>query len=235
MYNPLISVIIPTHDRPETLRKAIISVINQTYKNIEILVMTNNTTSETIDVIKNFNDIRIKIFDVKVIPNKNIIARARNEAFINCNGEYITFLDDDDLWCHDKLQIQLDFMETYLNFDMCYSNSYIINEKDKITGLLCNPKNLIEGDVFEELLKYNFIPILTVMLRNDTVMKTGLFSENINLINGEDYQYWLRVAVKGYIGAISKPLTMYRLHGNNLSKKYSGALARQNALKSLII
>src|SRR3989442_437688 len=100
-----VSVIIPTYNRAEFLGLALTSVLNQTFQDFEILIIDDNSQDSTQEVVTNFGDERIKYIRHDV--NKRVAA-ARNTGVANSNGEYIAFLDDDDEWFPDKLQIQLD-------------------------------------------------------------------------------------------------------------------------------
>lgn len=228
---PAVSVIIPTYNRANYLKKSIQSVISQTIKDIEIIIINNYSTDNTLDVISSFNDQRIKIINFK---NSGVIARSRNQGMMQSSGKYIAFLDDDDMWCEDKLELQIKYLESHPEFSAVYSNAIIIDEKDNRKGFLINHGLAKEGQVFQNLLGGNFITILTVLMRRELLESIGLFNEEPSLIAVEDYEYWMRIAFKFEFGYIGKPLALYRIHSTSMSKRNSVALLRQKVLRMFL-
>lgn len=228
---PIVSVIIPTYNRANYLEKSIQSVLSQTIKDIEIIVINNYSTDNTLEIIDSFNDKRIKIINFK---NDGVIARSRNQGLIKSSGKYISFLDDDDLWCPDKLELQIKYLEIHHEFSLVYSNAIIIDEKGNRKGSLLNQEKAKQGWIFPDLLGGNFITILTVLMRRELFDSIGLFNEEPSLIAVEDYEYWMRIAFKFEFGYIDKPLALYRIHTASMSKKNSVALLRQKVLRMLL-
>lgn len=229
--HPAVSVIIPTYNRANYLKKSIQSVISQTIKDIEIIIINNYSTDNTLEVISSFYDQRIKIINFK---NGGVIARSRNQGMVQSTGKYIAFLDDDDIWCQDKLELQIEYLESHPEFGAVYSNAIIIDEKDNRKGFLLDRGRAKEGNVFQNLLGGNFITILTVLIRREIVDSIGLFNEDSSLIAVEDYEYWMRIALKFEFGYIGKPLALYRIHSTSMSKRNSVALLRQKVLRMFL-
>ncbi len=229
---PVVSVIIPTYNRANYLKDSIRSVISQTVKDIEIIVINNYSTDNTLEIVRSFNDNRIKTINFK---NSGVIARSRNQGIIQSSGKYIAFLDDDDQWCEDKLELQIKYLESHPEFSVVYSNAIIIDEKGNRKGLLINHGQAKEGRIFQDLLGANFVTILTVLMRRQIPDSIGLFNEEPSMIAVEDYEYWTRAALKYGFGYIDKPLAMYRVHSASLSKAKSTALLRQKVLRNLLI
>lgn len=228
---PAVSVIIPTYNRANYIKKSIQSAISQTIKDIEIIIINNYSTDNTLEVISSFNDQRIKIINFK---NDGVIARARNQGMVQSTGKYIAFLDDDDIWCPDKLELQIKYLEAHPEFGAVYSNAIIIDEKDNRKGFLLDRGLTEEGHVFQNLLGGNFITILTVLMRRELLESIGLFNEEPSLIAVEDYEYWMRIALKFEFGYIGKPLALYRIHSTSMSKRNSVALLRQKVLRMFL-
>ncbi|MCZ7384118.1 MAG: glycosyltransferase [Candidatus Methanoperedens sp.] len=228
---PTVSVIIPTYNRANYLKKSLQSAISQTVRDIEIIIINNYSTDNTLEVISSFNDQRIKIINFK---NGGVIAKSRNQGMIQSTGRYIAFLDDDDLWCPDKLELQIDYLESHPEFGAVYSNAIIIDEKDNRKGFLINRGQAKEGQVFQYLLGGNFITILTVLMRRELLESVGLFNEEPSLIAVEDYEYWMRTSFKFGFGYIGKPLALYRIHSTSVSKRNSVALLRQKVLRMML-
>ncbi len=228
---PAVSVIIPTYNRASLLRKSIQSVLSQTIKDIEIIVINNFSVDKTIDVLNSFDDHRIKVIN---FSNGGIIARSRNRGMLQSTGRYIAFLDDDDLWYPDKLALELKYMESHPEFGVVYSNARIIDENDNMNGFLIETGRAKEGEVFQYLLRGNFIAILTVLIRREIIDDAGLFDEDPSIIAAEDYEYWMRIASKTMFGYIDRPLALYRVHTMSMSRRSSVALLRQKVLRKLL-
>lgn len=215
--NYLVSIIIPTYNRCKELNKAITSVINQTYYNWEIIIIDNYSTDESSEMVKLFNDKRILFLQLKNYGN---IAISRNYGINQSNGEIIAFLDSDDYWYANKLEIALASFE--LNFDYFFSpmkiqhlNNNNIILKSKSYGMNIKISNLL----FKHLLiNGNFISTSSVMIRKKALFKYGLFNTDIDLITGEDYELWLRVSQhnNNYF-YYQKPLGYLTASNNNTS------------------
>ena len=113
MKNPLVSIIIPNYNKEEFLSICIQSVLNQTYKNFEIIIIDNFSSDRSLDVIKKFIDPRINLFQFQ---NNGIIAASRNFGIKKSNGKYLAFLDSDDYWMKDKLSKSVKVLEKGADF-----------------------------------------------------------------------------------------------------------------------
>jgi glycosyltransferase involved in cell wall biosynthesis len=211
---PIVSVIVPTYNRGNYLKKAISSVLSQTFKDFEIIVINNYSTDNTLEVINQFKDSRIKVINFK---NEGIIAKSRNQGICQSTGKYIAFLDDDDLWISDKLQVQVKYLEENPICGMVYSNVFKIDENDGKHGLLLIPKQLKNGRIFSYLVHENIIPILSVLMKREVVQQIGLFNEDVAIKAAEDYEYWLRISLHFDICYIDKVLASYRTHSECVS------------------
>ena len=228
---PVVSVIIRTYNRAVLLQKAILSVLNQTFQDFEIIVVNNYSTDNTIELVKSFNDERIRIINIR---NKGIIAKSRNVGLKKSHGDYIAFLDDDDLWCPEKLEIQVEYLRKHLEYYLVYSNAWYIDENDVRDGLIYNPQSFKEGEVFEEFVRYCGISQLTVLMKREVFETVGFFNEDPAINPADDFEYWLRVALHYKIGFVKEPLAMYRVHSEAMSHEINYAKLEQNALSSVI-
>jgi glycosyltransferase involved in cell wall biosynthesis len=228
---PLVSVIIPTYNRVDYLKLALKSVLEQAYKNIEVIVTDDGSTDDTAKVVADFNDPRIKYFYQK---NTSLPAATRNLGLREASGEYIAFLDDDDLWCPEKLEIQVEYLRKHLEYYLVYSNAWFIDENGVRDGLLEKLESFKGGKIFEELVRYNCIPQLTVLMKREVFEKIGFFNEDPTLRAIEDYEYWLRVALQYKIGFVKEPLAMYRVHSGGATHEINHAKQILKALSSVI-
>jgi glycosyltransferase involved in cell wall biosynthesis len=211
---PKVSVVIPTYNRTEFLSSAILSVLNQTYQDFEIIIVDDGSTDNTIDVITALNSKKIKY--IRHEYNKGE-AGTRNTGILNSNGQYIAFLDDDDEWLPEKLELQVNKIENSLQqIGLIY------------TGLLCchyienklfyqwQYIPLHKGNTYHTLMKKNFIYTpSSVLIRRRCLEQIGLF--NSEIAYGLDYDYWIRISKHFDFEYLTEPLVRYRLHENGLS------------------
>ncbi len=217
---PLISIIIPTYNHAKFLGKALKSVINQTYKNWEVIIIDNESKDETFEVINNFKNEKIKYFK---IFNNGVIAKSRNLGIKEAKGEWIAFLDSDDWWLEDKLETCVNNMSK--NVDFIY-HAYEYNHNPRFFG----KKKIIKGrhltkPILNDLLittikKGSPICNSSVVVRKEILNKIGGLNEDKILVGSDDYNTWLRIAnISDQFLYINKVLCCYLVHGNNTSNK----------------
>lgn len=214
MSNPLVSVIMPAYNAEKYITDSINSVIAQTYKEWELIVVDDGSTDNTAAVVKKISeqDRRVKY----VYQQNGRQGKARNNGIRNSTGEYIAFLDADDLWVPDKARIQVELLQSK-KMDLVFADSYIFEDKPDTT----NKMNIIPGSFqgekdFSHFLSYNRIPILTVMTTRKSVEQVEGFSEEKEIQNAEDLNLWLKLLLAGNIFlGIETPLTYYRIHNSS--------------------
>jgi len=206
---PLVSVIIPTYNKSQYLREAIKSVLNQTYKNIEVIVVDDGSTDNTKEIVESFNDSRI----IYIFQENKGPAIARNTGIKKAQGEYIAFLDSDDLWLKEKLEKQVDFMEKNSEIGLLGTGCYEVTDKGKIIGKKIFPiKNKI---LQKDLIKYNSFIQSSVMIRKEVFDKVGLYDKSFR--ESEDYELWLRIAGNYKVRNLAEALTIKRYYREGLS------------------
>jgi glycosyltransferase involved in cell wall biosynthesis len=206
---PLISAIIPVFNRPELVKRAIDSVINQSFKHFEIIVIDDGSTDETSIVLKGYGD------KIKVITTENKgVSAARNTAVKNTTGKYIAFLDSDDEWKKDKLQKQ---------YYHLIENNYKVTQTEEIwikDGKFKNKtKKHIKpfDDIFIPSLDICMVSPSAVMMEKALFEAYGGFDETLAVC--EDYDLWLRMSLNEKFGLLDEPLTIkYGGHHDQLSK-----------------
>ncbi|RYL89862.1 glycosyltransferase [Sporolactobacillus sp. THM7-4] len=223
-----ISVIIPTYNRGEFTEKAIKSVMAQTYKDYEIIVVDDGSTDDTKERIKAFGDQVRYIYQENKGPSA-----ARNTAIQNAKGKYIAFCDSDDRFLPTKLEEQMKFIKNNPECRFLYTWYYNVNEQGEITKLrkplTCQSKEHLQYCLFSR--KFT-IRTSTLLVHKSCFDKAGLFHEKY--LYSQDWDMWLRLAAyyRGY--CLEKPLSEYWLHGDNrssLSVKVYHPEIRENALK----
>jgi len=207
-----VSVIVLTYNRAHMITEAIDSVLNQTFKDFELIIVDNYSSDNTESVVKSYVDKRIRYFKNQ---NNGLIGINRNYGIKKSQGEYVAFLDDDDLWLPEKLKRQVELLDSNREVGLIYSDSYVINGNgDFRENTLFYGRKTIRGDAFSELLQFNFIPMLTVIVRRAVLDKVGGFSLRYKI--SQDYDLWLRIAECYPIDFIKQPLAKYRAHGENI-------------------
>jgi len=211
-----VSVIMTTYNRADFICLAIDSILSQTYKNLEIIIVDDGSTDETavkIDKYRNINSTRVHIINQ---PNRGI-AFARNRGISEACGDYIAFLDSDDLFLTNKLSKSINFLEHHPEYSMVYSDMEVIDERGCfIEGWLERKKEYSDGYIYKNLLKECFFVPSAVVARKKVFEDVGGFSEDI--LGVEDIDLWLRIARNHKIGLLPEPLVQWRCHCGNLSK-----------------
>ena len=209
---PLVSVLMNCFNGEKYLREAIDSVINQTYQNWEIVFWDNASTDNSASIAKSYDE-RIKYH---LASETTPLGKARNFGLKYCKGKYIAFLDTDDIWLPDKLQLQVQLMESNDKYALCYGSSITSDEHgNKIRDR--RVKNT-SGFIFGELLKQYEINMQSVMLRTEILKSSGLhFDESLQYC--PDYQLFMEIASRYSIGVIADNLVKYRISSNSLSSK----------------
>lgn len=216
---PLISIIIPIFNGEKYIFETIQSVLNQTYTNWEMIIVDNKSTDDSIKVIKTICDNRIKIIHLEY--NSGGPARPRNIGLDNAKGEYIAFLDADDVWLPNKLEEQFIFMsKNNLNFSSTSAN-YIDEKSNSIAKMNKFKNHLRKFRTYnlENLLKYKFIYTSSVVIKKDILEQK--FNEEKNCISVEDYYLWLQVLnnPNTKYGFLHKELLLYRIVSNSVSDR----------------
>ncbi len=218
---PFISIVIPTFNRAEYISKALNSVIDQTFKDWELIIVDNNSTDHTDKIINQYTDPRIRYLKIK---NDGVIAKSRNLGIEVSKGEWIAFLDSDDWWTKDKLEVC--FNNIHNNVDFIYHKVEVIDANQKFYYL----KNKFKGrklnrpilnDLLVGAIKHgNAIGSSSVIVRKSLLDKIGGISENKNLVASEDYNTWLRIAqITDQFKYLEKRLGYYLIHDGSTQKR----------------
>ncbi len=213
---PRVSVIMNCFNCSKYLRDAIDSVYAQTFKDWEIIFWDNASTDNSSNVAKSY-DAKLRYFySDKTTP----LGNARNLAIQQARGEYIAFLDCDDIWLPEKLKSQIDLLDNKPEVMLVFSNNYIVDQNGNTVKNSFDNQKPERGDAFIELLlSRNFIPLLTVIIRKKVLNETVLFNSNYK--SAEEYDLFLKIANLHPIDYIDLPLAKYRLHENNFSRNLS--------------
>jgi len=217
---PLVSVIVPTYNRPEMLAEALQSILNQTFRDFEIIVI--NDAGVNVDpLIKHFSSHGTFRYINK--ETNQGIAAARNSGIRIARGKYIAYLDDDDIYYPDHLQTLVDFLEGSL-FQVAYTDSYrAVQEKTGNTQTTVRRDTLYGNDFdADQLLVKNYIPLLCVMYERKCMELVGLFDES--LVHHEDWDLWIRLSQHYPFGHIQKKTAEFTRRNTDASSLTTGTL-----------
>lgn len=211
MNSPLVSIIMNCHNGEKYLHESLNSIINQSYKNWELIFFDNLSTDKSKKILEKFYDSRIKYFKSKKFVN---LYEARNLAVEKCSGDFISFLDTDDTWIKNKIEQQIRFYNRDKSCNLIFSNCYIYDE-EKNTEKLYIQKKIPNGKITQELLNNYKIGLLTILVKRD-LFKNNYFNPNYNIIG--DFDFVLKLSLSTKFACIDEPLARYRRHSKNLSK-----------------
>ena len=218
--NIFFSIIIPNFNQASYLKKALSGVIKQTYKNYEIIIIDNNSTDNSRDVINSFSDKRIKSF---YIDNMGIISKSRNLGLKKATGEWICFLDADDYWFKNKLEEIKTAINKSNNIEViCNGEIYLYKNLKKFTKKIYKKKNKKLSMFSSLLLNGNQLSTSATSVKKSFIKKNNIFfSEDKKIYTSEDYDFWLKLAFnKARFKFIDKYLGIYLIHKNSSSNTF---------------
>lgn len=206
---PLVSVIINCYNGEKYLAQAIDSVFAQTYRNWEIVFWDNQSTDNSAPIVRSYSDPRLKYF---YAPTHTKLSEARNCAIAKARGEFLAFLDVDDMWLPEKLARQIPLFADPQVGLVC-ANYWIENELKRKRRLALR-RPIPAGWALGELLKSYFIGLVTLVVRR-SAMESLDYPFNARFALGGDRDLAIRLSVSWKLGSAPEPLAVYRLHGDN--------------------
>jgi glycosyltransferase involved in cell wall biosynthesis len=209
---PKVSVIIPVYNGERFIAQAVNSVLGQTFRDFELIVVDDGSTDRTPDILKKYGSRLTYIGQ----PNRERSA-ARNTGIRHSEGEYLAFLDADDLCLPERLQRQVEILDQFPEVGLVHGWTYFIDETGQKATI--GKKEMLSSlesgaRVFESLLFKNVIASPTVMIRRSCIDTVGFFDESLTYV--EDWDMWLRIAIQYHVALIPEPLACYRINSENL-------------------
>jgi glycosyltransferase involved in cell wall biosynthesis len=201
---PLVSVIIPTYNRAHVLTRAVKSVLNETFRDFELIVVNDGSTDSTLAVLEKF-DHKLRVVSQ---PNGGVSA-ARNTGIARAQGELLAFLDSDDEWMPDKLARQTAMIDPSKPFFICHTDELWLREGKQVPQKGIHRKQ--GGWFFERALERCLISPSSVMISRSLLDEVGMFDEN--LCAAEDYDLWLRITAFLPVDFVPEPLVVK--HGDS--------------------
>lgn len=232
---PSVSIIIPTYNRSHLLKEALLSCLAQTYQDFEVIVVDDGSTDDTKQVVESLGNDKIKY----VYQTNCGRSKARNKAIKMAQGKYITFLDSDDCYLPNKLEVNVKALEENSAYGAVYSAAYNVDINGKRHPYVYPAP--VSGWIYKEIALYLPLTIClpTVMARREVFQKVGVFDERQSRF--EDTDMWRRISKKFQFLAIDEPLCNIRYHvGNEMEhpeivykalKYYTGKVLREDTLR----
>jgi glycosyltransferase involved in cell wall biosynthesis len=231
---PLVTAIIPVYNRPEQVKEAVLSVLSQTWRPLELIVGDDGSTDLTGTVVQRMIDENETSVEMVLLelPHTGYPGAVRNSCAEAAKGEYLAFLDSDDLWRPEKLEKQIHPFLRNPSLRISHTREEWNREGKIISQARLRHKR--EGDLFQDSLKKCIIGPSTVMIRKDLFLESGGFRDDLEI--AEDYEYWLRLTAVEQVRFLDEPLTVKRAgHEDQLSEKYGHIeLFRIEGLKTLV-
>ncbi len=208
---PLVSVIIPCYNHEKYLEQSILSVINQTYKSIELIVIDDGSKDNSVEMIKNLQ----KTSDFKFIVQENMgVCKTLNKAIKLSTGKYISILASDDYWDLTKIEKQVNILENS-NSEFCFAQAVEFDAKEKKEIF---PKEVNLNRINKIIFIKNIVPAGTIFFTRNLYNQLNGFDENLKM---EDWDFVVRSSYLTNFSFIKEPLLYYRSHDSNIMKTRS--------------
>lgn len=208
---PLVSIVIPTFNHALFLKNAINSIRAQTYPHWQAIIVNNFSTDDTVNIVTAFHDDRIHLINFR---NEGVIAASRNQGILHANGEFVAFLDSDDVWYPEKIAACVSVLQEG-NDLVCHGELWV-GESTRQREMLYGPRS--RATYSQLLYRGNCISTSATVVRRSILAALDGFSERTDFVTAEDYDLWLRIAKSTQrIEFIPKVLGEFRRHGGNAS------------------
>ncbi len=260
---PLVSIIIPTYNRATLCKRAVMSVLGQSYPHVEVIVVDDGSGDDTKQILTSLDD------RIVYIEQENAgVCAARNRGIQAAQGEFVAFLDSDDLWLRDKLAAQLDVFRYFPEVGMVWTDMTAINENGQVihesylkimyraykffdpeknfkikipvrevlkkVSNLWSDKKCYAGNIFSWMFMGNLVHTSTVMLTRERLKSVGLFDLDLQP-SGEDYDFHFRTCRQGEVACLDIPLIQYQIGApDQLTVDKYGVWIARNDLKTVL-
>jgi glycosyltransferase involved in cell wall biosynthesis len=229
--HPVVSIILPTYNRPDYLAAAIESVYRQSFRDWELLIADDGSDPQTLDYLQAQSDPpRVKLLRLSHSGNPPAV---RNAALLEAQGEFIAFLDSDDVWMPDKLQKQLDSLRCHGGRPWSYTGFIQVGDGGKpLPGIRAASFPAIEGRIFDQLVREQArVAQSSVMVSRELLRRVGGYDEQLPVCG--DYELWLRLAQRCDIDCIAEPLVLVRRHRQHYADDVTALLDLERTLRKL--
>lgn len=213
--NHTVSVIMPVYNDERYIEESVKSVLNQSYRNLELIIILDGCTDLTSQIIKRVAEVDNR---VKVLEQENKgLASARNLGLKVVRGKYIAFIDSDDLWDKKKLEKQIEILENNPDVGLVSCYAAIIDKDSNVTGIRVGSK--LNGYVFKKVIECNGIGCTSIpLIRKNQIDQADFFDEE--LFSGEDWDLWIKISKNCHFHTIEESLVFYRRSSLRLTNNY---------------
>jgi glycosyltransferase involved in cell wall biosynthesis len=209
---PTVSIIVPAYNAERTITETIESLLKQTFSDFELIIINDGSTDKTVEVVEAISDPRIKVFSYE----NGGLPVARNRGMARATGEFLTFIDADDLWTPDKIESQVEALRSNPEAGVAYSWTAFINEKSEY--LYAWEPLHYQGNVYRDLLYRNFISSgSNIMVRREYAAAAGEFDPTLKSV--EDWDYYIRLAALCPFVVVPKYQILYRRTSQSMTTK----------------
>ena len=215
MSKPVVSIIVPAFNRKRYLRQTLDAIFSQTFEDFEVIVVDDGSTDGTASEVDSIVDPRL----ILIQTHRKGPAKARNTGVRRASGRFLAFCDSDDLWIQDKLARQISRFDKDDETVMVFSDARFEGQIALEGKTVFSIQRPSEGNIFRPLLLDNFICTSTVVILRDVFEATPGFEDAF--CPAEDYRLWLRIARRGRCACINEPLSVYRMHVDQLGADLS--------------
>jgi len=225
---PSVSVVIPVYNRGDVIERAVESVLQQTYRDFELLVVDDGSTDGTLDVLQSISDERLRVLQLSANRGANA---ARNRGIENAAGDYVAFLDSDDLWYPEKLEKQVRRMEeTPDDVGIVYCGFWDMGGLFRQYRPRREPGRF-EGNLSSELTRHNFLGFINVLVKRSVLEKTGDLDEELPAL--QDWDFHLNASRHTHYAVIDEPLLEKHPGESSISRDYDAYVrAHQRLMKT---
>jgi len=220
---PLVSILMNCYNGERYLRESLSSVLNQTYKNWELIFWDNKSQDESVKIFNSFNDKRFKLFNAE---KHTILYEARNLAIQETTGELIAFLDTDDIWLSDKLEKQVKLFKNK-EVGLVYSNFWMLNDSLLLKKKIFRKKKLPRGKILKSILSDYVVGLSTIIIsRNKIKDIKNVFNIKYDLL--ADFDFVVNFSIDNNFECIQESTTYIRIHEKSLSHVFIDQLIQQS-------
>ena len=226
----LVSVVMPVYNTGRFLRKTLDSILSQTYQNLQVIAVDDCSTDDSLRILEEYADSRLEI--VRLPVNSHVCA-ARNEGFRHVRGDYVAFMDSDDVWAADKIEKQVAWMEAHPGYGACFTWCDIIDENDNLANAenrwfyeAFRQPNRTQGEWLLHLLRSgNCLNNASPLMPAQVLREVG--GNNLSLVQLQDYEFWIRLLSRYPIHILEEDLAQYRrVRENNRSVSADSIVTR---------
>ena len=203
---PTVSVIMPAYNRAHLVGQSIQSVLDQTFRDFELIVVDDGSTDDTEQTVGQFSDSRIRY----IYQDHKGIGAARNTGLRKAQGRYLAFLDSDDVWLPNLLEVEVPILEEHPAIGVVYAKAQAMDKYGKPMSQFRGAPQKYPGDAFKSALYGDFLSIQAILVRRECCDRAGPFDET--LVAREDWDMWIRIARYYRLVHVDKVLARFRRH-----------------------